>query len=78
MSESVDIKGYYQIGDLIEFAEKVETEEGNTYYRLPHWFQVSGEDFVMHMDTWPEDLAMFLTKAHLGGQHPRIQKPKIV
>lgn len=76
MGKPVDIQWYYQAEDLLEFAEKVETPEGNSYYRLPQWFQVNGRHYVMHSEL-PEDLSEFLTKAALGGDNPKVQPPKI-
>ncbi len=76
MDGEVKIEKYYQIGDLLDFAESVETKEGNLYYHLPYWFQADGGGLIMH-NKIPEDLGMFITKEQLGGGNPRRKPPKL-
>jgi len=63
---------------LIKCACKVETNEGNTYYKIPYWFEISddGEDIIVH-GNMPEDLSNYVTKAGLGGDNPKIKKPEV-
>jgi hypothetical protein len=76
VKSEIKIEWYYQIRDLVDYAERVETKEGNVYYRIPYWFKVDGDNFVMCKDI-PEDLGKFITKHRLGGNNPQIQPPKL-
>lgn len=63
------------VANLLEYAEKVVTEDGKEYYRFPYWFEkLEGNfEFVIHT-TAPKDLSEFLTKAGLGEPNPQIEK----
>ena len=62
---------------LVRHASEIVTEEGNTYYKIPHWFQVTpnGNDIVFH-GKMPEDLSTYICKARLGNPNPQIKNPK--
>jgi hypothetical protein len=65
------------ISVLVKHASEVTTEEENTYYKIPHWFQITpdGNDIVFH-GRMPDDLSEFICKAGLGQPNPQIKKPK--
>jgi len=60
---------------LMSYGEHVKTQQGNVYFRLPYWFQITDTGYLMHNDE-PEDLSMFLAKAGLGSPNPQVYKPK--
>jgi len=62
---------------LLAYADRVETEEGNIYYKLPIWFKKEGSWFSVYGEDVPEDLSMFITKAGLGKLNPQIIKARI-
>ena len=78
MSEPTDIGKSVCLKNLTKYAERVKTEDGNVYYRFPHWFQEIPGDFrfVIHTDL-PEDLSQFITKSGLGGDNPKPTKPEL-
>ena len=77
MSEPRTILYWAPLEDLLDMAEVVITEEGNTYFKIPAWFEKKGHgEFVIHTDM-PEDLSQFITKSGLGGDNPKPTKPKL-
>ena len=67
----------YLLKDVFRFwADIVVTSEGNTYAKIPFWFEIQNDGIVLH-ETMPEDLSEFVTKAGLGGDNPQIIKPEI-
>ena len=64
------------VSSLVKHASEVTTEEGNTYYKIPYWFQVSGDGEVTFLSKMPEDLSMFVCKAGLGSNNPQIPEPE--
>ena len=78
MVKSVDIGQNYVIANLSKYAEKVETKDGNVYYRFPYWFQqLPGNfEFVIHIEL-PEDLDTFLMHAVKGSNHPQPIPPEV-
>lgn len=76
MKEPIELGKSYGLANLVRFAERVVTEEGNIYYRFPCWFQeLPGDfEFILHRDL-PDDLSQFITKAGLGGDNPQIKEP---
>jgi len=78
MTKKIDIGKNVALRNLFKYAEEVVTEEGNTYYRFPDWFQLLPDDcdIILHVEL-PEDLSMFICKAGLGINNPKIKKPKL-
>jgi hypothetical protein len=78
MAESIDIGQNYSLAILLKYAAEVVTEEGNTYYKFPYWFQLhpGNFEFTIHRNL-PEDLSQFITKAGLGGPNPRPKEPEL-
>ena len=78
MKKPINIGQNYGLANLMKYAERVETEEGNVYYRFPVWFQeIPGNfEFVIHTDM-PKDLSQFIVKSGLGGEHPKPTKLKL-
>ena len=78
MSKEIKLIGRYQLNDAIRLAaEKVVTEEGSVYARIPFWFEVqNGGDLILH-EEMPEDLSKFICKSGLGGDNPKPIKPKL-
>lgn len=62
---------------LIKCSKEVTTDQGNTYYKMSHWFQVSpdGEDIIVY-GKMPDDLSEFIVRAGLGQPNPQIKNPK--
>lgn len=60
----------------LRLAEHVRTDLGNDYYNIPFWIQKVNDVLILH-EAMPEDLKMFITKAGLGGENPRIIKPEL-
>lgn len=62
---------------LDRFAERVVTDEGNVYYRIPYWIQYNNDiTFTVHVQE-PTDLSDYITSAGLGGHNKPIEKPKL-
>ena len=77
MSKSVEILYWMELENLLQFAQEAHTDEGNTYYQIPFWIQEGKNGtFIVH-EKPPEDLAMFLTKAGLGGDNPQIKRAEL-
>lgn len=64
------------VSSLVKHASEVTTEEGNTYYKIPFWFQVSRDGTVTFLNKMPEDLSMFVCKSGLGGDNPKLKEPE--
>jgi len=66
------------LANLIKYAERIKTDDGNIYFHFPYWFQQIPGDFrfLIH-DDLPEDLSQFITKSRLGGDNPKPEKPKL-
>ena len=77
MSKEINIKWKPEYGNLFQYAEKVNTQEGNKYLKLPFWIQkLPNGDFILYEEP-PKDLSQFLTKAGLGGDNPQPKKVKL-
>jgi len=78
MNQPTDIGESMCLTDLMKYAERIVTEEGNTYFRFPNWFQQIPGDFrfIVHTEL-PEDLDKFITKAGLGGDNPQPKNLKL-
>ena len=78
MSKEINISYWEPLANLVKYAERVETEAGNVYYRFPRWFHQLPDnlEFVIHTDI-PEDLSQFIVKSGLGGDNPQPTKPKL-
>ena len=50
MKEPINIGQNYGLANLVKYAERVETDDGNVYYHFPQWFQeIPGNfEFVIH------------------------------
>jgi len=79
MAKKINIGKSVAMANFVsKYAEKVVTPTGKEYYRFPYWFEKILDDFefVMHVDI-PEDLSECICKAGLGGDNPKIVKPKL-
>ena len=54
---------------LKKHGERITTEDGTTYYHLPHWFSECEGTAVMHTKM-PEDLGLAITHMGLGRPYP--------
>jgi len=79
MIKSIHIGKSFALANLTKYAERVETSDGNVYYRFNGWFQQLPDDFefILHLEDLPPDLSDFITKSGLGGDNPKIEKPRI-
>lgn len=78
MEKKINIGQNHALAILTKYAEEVTTEEGNTYYRIPFWFQQHPGNFEFSICVEiPEDLSLFITKSGLGAPNPQIKKPKV-
>jgi len=77
--DTVNIGKSFVMAYLIRYAERVETSNGNVYYRFNGWFQQLPDDFefILHREDLPSDLSEYLCRSGLGGDNPKIEKPKI-
>lgn len=76
MSKQLHINYSFPIGDCLRLSEQVQTEAGNTYFRLPFWIQKQEGDLIIH-EQMPDDLSQFIVKARLGGKNPQPIKPNL-
>jgi hypothetical protein len=66
----------FALANLMVYAERVFTKEGNIYYRFPCWFQqLPNWEYIIHR-TPPEDLSEFICRSGLGGDNPKIKPPE--
>ena len=71
MTEPKTILYWTQLEELLEYAQVVDTKEGNTYLNIPVWFEKKGHgEYVIHTNL-PEDLRQFICKSGLGGDNPK-------
>jgi hypothetical protein len=59
------------LDDILKFATKLVTPEGEEYYEFPFWFQRSDDGtLIMYLfKELPSDLSMAITKARWGGSN---------
>ena len=76
MKDSIKIPFMIEPAYLLNrYGERVDTEAGNTYYRVPFWMKKLPDGSVLLYPEEPEDLSKFITKAGLGGDNPQSNKP---
>jgi hypothetical protein len=61
---------------LLKHASEITTKEGNTYHKIPFWFEVSPDGSVVFHHAMPEDLSEFVCKAGLGNPDYVIKRPE--
>lgn len=61
------------LDDIMQYATRVVTEQGNEYFEFPCWFKrlEDGTLGVYWYPLLPADLKQFLVKAHMGEPNPQ-------